>query len=266
MRTKDHPIGIIDSGSGGFSVWAAITKRLPHESTLYIGDHAHLPYSEKSTQYIRNRICAILRYVRANQVKLAVIACNTATVAGIDVYRKKFPEMPIIGVVPVIKSAVAETETKHFIVLSTVYTANSTYQKNLIDTYAKGYTVYNIGCPNLVRAIEEGIISGTGVRQELLQVLTPLLNRPVDIIALGCTHYPFVADEIRAIVGKKVRILDSGGAVARHVERVLTNNKNLASKNIDGRHEFRTTGDPKKVHNTMKILLGKSYPIAYAEI
>jgi len=107
------PIGIIDSGSGGLSIWKEITRLLPGESTVYIGDHANLPYSDKSTEFIRHRVFKLIQLLITLRVKLIVIACNTATVAGIDWYREQFPDIPIIGVVPVIKTAAEVSKTKH---------------------------------------------------------------------------------------------------------------------------------------------------------
>ena len=250
------PIGIMDSGLGGLTIWRAISRLLPSESTIYVGDHQFLPYSRKSTPVIRGRVKLVLDYFRKRKVKLAVIACNTATVVGIDYYRRLFPGLPIVGVVPVVKTAASVTQKKRFAVLSTALTARSSYQKKLIGSFARDCTVYNVGCTNLVSLIEEGRISGKQIQRELTKILTPLLADGVDVVALGCTHYPFLQNEIRAIVGDKVKILDSGGAVARHVYRILDKNKALALAGR-GRHEFYTTGEAAAKTDVASRLLGR---------
>lgn len=252
---NDHPVGVIDSGSGGLSVWNEIRLLLPGESTVYVGDHKHLPYSIRTTEYIRNRVKRILDFLVAKKVKLIVIACNTATVAGIDVYRE-YTKVPVIGVVPVIKTAVAMTHTGHIAVFSTAYTAVSSYQKELIAKFASGVTVDNIGSADLVTYIEDGKSHSLNVKRKLHVYLSHVAHSKADVLALGCTHYPFIKDEIRKVVGDRITLLDSGGAVARHVRRVLTNNNALCGKPVR-KYEFYTTGDGPKVSAVAGQLLGE---------
>src|SRR3989344_838057 len=117
MSTK--PIGILDSGFGGLSIYQSIRELLPHESTIYVGDHAHIPYSTKTPSLIKRRVGKIIHFLLRKGAKLIVIACNPATVAGIDEYRKEFPGVPIVGVVPVVKTAAEVSGKKSFAVLST---------------------------------------------------------------------------------------------------------------------------------------------------
>jgi glutamate racemase len=249
-------LGIADSGSGGLSIWQSVVSLLPHESTLYIGDHANVPYSEKSTRFIRRRVVRLISYLVSRGAKLIVLACNTATVAGIDTYRKEFPHVPVVGVVPVIKTASEVSLKRSFAVLSTKYTAQSLYQKRLIRTYASDCRVYNLGCTDLVSLVESGVVTGLRVRQRLQEVLLPKIIRTIDTIALGCTHYPFLGSEIRAIVGEDVRILDSGGAVARHVRRILDTNK-IRTEAARPSYEFVTTGDALAVTRIARKLTGR---------
>ncbi len=259
-----QPIGIFDSGFGGLSIFQSIGKLLPDESVVYLGDHAHIPYSKKTATFIQNRVSKLIKFLIGKNVKLIVIACNTATVAGIDIYRKKFPGIPIIGVVPVIKSASHESGRKSFAVLSTEFTAKSAYQKSLIETYAKDYTVYNLGSHTLVDFVEEGILDGKGVEAAIKKSLTQKIVSRIDVLALGCTHYPFLKKSFRAIVGDDVRVLDSGSAVARQVQKVLEQ-KNLQSRG-KALHTFFTTGKSKDYSHIAKVLLGYSVEVQYAEI
>ena len=258
-------IGILDSGFGGLSVYQSITALLPHESTVYIGDHAFLPYGEKSVHVIQERILALIRFLIHKNVKLIVIACNTGTVAGIELYRTTFPYVPIVGVVPVIKTAAALSKRKRFAVLSTKFTATSAYQKHLIAEFANGYIVHNLGCPNLVSLVEHAVVSGPEVEKKLRRILTPEIIRNIDVIALGCTHYPFLTAAIRAIVGNTIAVLDSGGAVARQVRRILEHNHILATAR-SGRHTFYSTRKWSGASRIASKLLRKTVRVRYAAI
>lgn len=259
------PIGILDSGFGGLSVYQSITTLLPRESTIYIGDHAHIPYSEKTPEHIHARVSILMTHLLSKNVKLIVVACNTATVAGIDIYRKSFPGVPIIGVVPVIKTAAEISRKKSFIVLSTNFTAASAYQKNLIQSFASDCIVYNIGGHNLVDLVEQGIVEGPRIMESLHEILPPSLIKDIDVIALGCTHYPFLEKTIRAIVGDAIKILDSGGAVARQTQRILAHNSITAENQIPS-HEFYSTKNDPHLSEVASQLLKQPIEVHYANI
>lgn len=262
---NNFPIGIIDSGSGGLSVWKEITALLPNESTIYIGDHAYLPYSEKSTVFIRHRVAKLIQFLIKKQVKLIVIACNTATVAGIDWYRLQFPTVPIIGVVPVVKTAAEVTKTQNIAVLSTVYTTNSSYQQKLINTYASECHVESISSSRLVQLIESPRNNTEIIQKELRSVFHTLDTKVVDTLVLGCTHFPFISNLIQKIVGTTIQLLDSGGAVARHVKRIIENN-NIITNRLKASYVFYTTGDIRNVSTIYKKLLGHTVVVLTAPI
>lgn len=262
--SRNDPIGIFDSGIGGLTIWKEIKKQLPNESFLYIGDHAYQPYGDKSTGEIRRRMKRLIQFLIKQKVKLIVIACNTATVAGIDAYRNWFPAVPIIGVVPVVKMAVSLTKTKHIMVMSTPFTAESSYQKRLIKFFAEGCLVENIGIPKLSTYIEQGQTDGR-VSRLIGQFFSEEKMRGVDVIALGCTHYPFVRSEIEKIVGKDVAIIDSGGAVGRHTARILDANK-LRGGQEKPYTVFYTTGNAKNVTRVAKKLMGESIRFTYVRV
>lgn len=259
------PIGVFDSGWGGLSIWTSLVSALPGQSIIYIGDHRYLPYGNRTTAEIRDRAIKIIGFLKRKGAKLIVVACNTATVAGIDVYRAAYPDIPIIGVVPVVKTAAEKTRTKKFIVLSTDSTAKSVYQKHLADQFAKDCTVYMVGSSLLVPLIEAGEITGKNIQKELHAVLDAYLSRGVDIVVLGCTHFPFVEPAIRAIVGDAVTILDSGDAVARHTKRVLAvTGKSGASEHPV--YEFYTTGDAASCGAVARKLLGKRIRVRHVNL
>lgn len=258
-----RPIGILDSGVGGLSIWRALTALLPYESTHYIGDNSFIPYSKKSKGEIRERVCKLIAFLNRLESKLIVVACNTATVMGIDFYRITFPNIPIIGIVPVIKTASHLTVHKHIGIFSTYRTAHSAYQKRLICEFAHDCLVENIGNHTLAPLIENGYIHGNSVKSIIKKSLGPMVQKGVDVIVLGCSHYPFIEEEIRAVVGKNVTILDSSDAVARHVQRILVKN-NLLSAGKSVSYSFITTGDASQVSRVASQLLGR--PIIFHHV
>lgn len=251
------PIGIFDSGLGGLTIWQEIVKILPYESTLYLADHANFPYGEREEKDIRKLTTRALYWLVAKKVKLVVIACNSATVSGLDYYRQQFPEIPIIGVVPVIKTAVALTKTKTIAVLSTPLTAQSKYQQWLIKSFALGTKVYSLVSKDLVGFVEKGEIKGDKVEKLLRQDIYTHQNKEIDVLVLGCTHYPFLKQTLQRVIGKDMSIIDSGGAVARQVDRILTKLQ-MREGQGDPCHSFFTTKDKEKVTKISRLLLNKN--------
>ena len=262
---NQSPIGIIDSGLGGLTVWRSIRSLLPHESTIFIGDHKFVPYGKKSKAVIRKRVLKILSYLYVRGAKLIVIACNTATVAGIEWYRSEMPNIPIIGVVPVIKTAAEVSKSKKFVVISTPFTTRSKYQKDLIKKFAPHARVFALSTPKLVELVEDGNITGPKANKILKSILDPFVKKGIDVVVLGSTHFAFLKESIRAIVGDGAAVLDSGGAVARQVKRVLETRGELAGVS-DATTVFYTTGNPKIVSAASKRLMGSELVFSYANI
>lgn len=239
---KQQPIGIIDSGVGGLTIWQEIARQLSHESVIYVADSKNCPYGEKTPEQIYSFAKKLVEFLVAKDVKLIVVACNTITVTCLDRLRKDFPHLPMIGTVPVVKTAVDRSSSHKIGILSTRATANSVYQKNLIQKFASGVEVINIGTDKLVPLVEAGKIRGPEAHRVLAEVLIPFKDGAVDVLALGCTHFPFLRAEIQEILGKNVQILDSRGAIARQVERILERNEYLTIEG-EGSHVIYTTGE-----------------------
>lgn len=234
---NNYPIGILDSGIGGLTIWKAIVEELPHESTIYIADSRNCPYGSKTPQEIYPKAKRLVEFLLKKDVKLIVVACNTITVTSLAKLRAEFPKIPLVGIAPVIKTAAGQTKNGVIGILSTSQTAKSEYQKNLISQFAKGKTVVNVGTDKLVPLIEEGRdVSGV-----LKKILSPFKKADIDTLALGCSHYPLIKEQIQQILGLEVSILDSSAAIARQVRRVLTQNNALASSQT-ATHMFFTTG------------------------
>ena len=239
---NNHPIGILDSGVGGLTVLQAIARELPQESFIYIGDSINTPYGEKSEEEVYSLAEKLINFLIKKRVKLIVIACNTITVSCLDRLRIDYPEIPLIGTVPVIKTAARVTHNKRIGILSTTHTAQSYYQRHLIEEFADDCVVFNQGTDKLVPLIEQGKIGGDEMQENLRHVLAPFKAEHIDTLALGCTHFPFVRSQMQQILGSGVQLLDSGEAIARQVKRVLEHNNKLATKG-EGDIALFTTGN-----------------------
>jgi len=253
---KNQPIGILDSGVGGLSIWREIIKKLPHESTIYLADSANCPYGEKTAEEIYKLSKRMVKFFLEKKVKLIILACNTITVTCLDKLRQDFPKIPIIGIVPVIKTASELTKNGRIGVLSTRRTANSRYQKELIKKFAKGLKVLNLGTDKLVPLIERG--ESFGIIKMLGRELKAFQDFKVDVLVLGCSHFPFLKRKIRRIMGEKIKILDSAGAVARQVKRILIHNSTVSFSKKPF-FLFYTTGNHERFREISAKLVGKKY-------
>jgi glutamate racemase len=210
-------IGVFDSGVGGLSVLDALKRRLPQASFVYIGDVAHAPYGERDPAEVVERCQRLVAWLADRDAHTIVVACNTATVLGIDAMRQRWPALRFVGVEPGVKPAVAATRTRRIAVMTTPATAASARLHFLIEAFAPGIHVHIEACPGLAATIERGVHDGP----ELSAVLAPLCARiraaQVDTVVLGCTHYPFVADAIRALLGDAINLIDTAYAVAERV-------------------------------------------------
>ena len=210
-------IGVFDSGVGGLSVLDALKRRLPQASFVYIGDVAHAPYGERDPAEVVERCKSLVAWLADRGAHTIVVACNTATVLGIDTLRQHWPALRFVGVEPGVKPAVAATRTRRIAVMTTPATAASARLRYLIEAFAPGIHVHVEACPGLAAIIERGVHEGP----ELTAVLAPLCARvrtaQVDTVVLGCTHYPFVASAIRALLGDAVHLIDTASAVAERV-------------------------------------------------
>lgn len=237
---NNQPIGVFDSGIGGLSVLLEIKKILPNESFIFVADQAYVPYGKKTKVELLDRVTKIINFFETQNVKAVVAACNTATVYTIEEMREKF-SLPIIGTVPVVKTLSLISKTRTAAVFSTPATAKSEYLTELITKFAPDMKIVKVGGSNLEELVEDGAVDSEQVTDVLQSVLPPLVEQGVDAIALGCTHYPFLRSEIQEIVGDGVQIVDSGGAVARRLAQVLTNNGILADQHSTDK--YYTTGD-----------------------
>lgn len=247
-----HTIGIFDSGVGGLSVLHHIRDILPDAHLIYVADSAHVPYGDKSPAYIEQRSLTLTRFLVEQGADAIVIACNTATAAAAATLRSQF-SLPIVGMEPAVKPAVAATQSGVVGVLATVGTLESARFAALLDKYAGDVKIVTQGCPGLVEQVECGDLMGANTRALIELYTAPLLAKGADTLILGCTHYPFLAPLIRAIVGENIVLVDTGAAVARQLQRRIENELPGRAA-AGGEARFFTSGDSSVASGILSLL------------
>ena len=265
------PIGIFDSGFGGLTVTKQILDLLSNEDVVYFGDTAHLPYGTKSKKAITNFSRNIIKFLIKHNVKMIVIACNTASAYSLNALKKEFG-IPVVGVIqPGARRSVLITRNNRIGVIGTEATVNSkTYEKaiNRIDRRAK---VFSQACPLLVPLVEEGWMSHTITRQVAELYLGSLIRERIDTLILGCTHYPLIKPLLGDIMGKGVTLIDSSIEVARSVKDVLQAeglfNSPKDMKKEKRKVEFFVSDNPRKFSKLGKMFLANEIKnVKYADM
>ncbi len=245
LVNKNNPIGIFDSGFGGLTVMAAVSKLLPDENIIYFGDTAHVPYGTKSKKTVTEFSEKISRFLLKNNVKMIVIACNTASAFSLN-YLRNFVNVPIIGVIKAGSVLAAKiTENKKVGVIGTEGTIKSKAYEKEIKKYDKNIKSFSKSCPLFVPLVEEGWNDGKITREIIKIYLKDLLDKNIDTIILGCTHYPLLKESIKKVIGKNINIVDSASAVAAQVKYILTKN-NILKKSGKGKYKFFVSDSPEK--------------------
>jgi glutamate racemase len=249
-----RPIGIFDSGVGGLSVWREIAKQLPHEDTIYFGDQIHIPYGPRSMEQIRSFSEAITRFLLNRGCKMIVVACNAASAASLTHLRVTFPDIPFVGMEPAVKPAAETTRTKVVGVLATPATFQGALFASVVERFASDVKLIKEVCPGLVQQIEAGELNTPKTREMLIGFLKPILEADADTIVLACTHYPFVIDAIRSLA-PNINVIDPAPAIARQIDRVLTDRGLCAHPERAGQHQFFSTETTEKFRAILKVLV-----------
>lgn len=257
LPLSSQPIGVMDSGVGGISVLKHIHALLPHENLLYVADSKYAPYGNKTPAEITARCFAIADFLIAKDVKTLVVACNTATAAAIDAMRRKYT-LPIIGMEPAVKPAAAATKNGVIGVLATVGTLKSAQFAALLESYGRNVKVVTQACVGLVECVERGELDTPETKALIRQYCAPLLADGADTLVLGCTHYPFVKDAIREIVGDKISLIDTGAAVAKQLKRQLEEKSLLSASNQPAKVQFWTNSEADNAEQVIEVLWGES--------
>lgn len=224
--TNNNPIGVFDSGIGGTSIWKAIHNLLPYEQTIYLADSINAPYGQKSKQEIIALSRKNVDFLLAQNCKLIVIACNTATTNAIIELRKEYT-VPFIGIEPAIKPAAQNSKTQTIGILATKGTLNSELFNKTAEMFSQTKIVEQIGY-GLVQLIENGDLYSKEMTVLLTSYLQPMIAADIDYLVLGCSHYPYLIPQIKKILPKHIQIIDSGEAVARQTKKVLNDSIGLS--------------------------------------
>lgn len=260
----DRAIGVFDSGIGGLSVLQSLRAELPLENFIYIADSGHAPYGERDVAHVLARSRALVQYLVGQNVKALVMACNTATAAAIGVLRSEYPDLPVIGVEPALKPAVACSQTRRIGVMATRSLLASAKFRDLMASQAAHTSFAVQPCDGLADAIEHSAESGDTTKTIALCArytgamgLFGTEKGEIDTLVLGCTHYPFAREHLRALLGPHVQFMETGEAVARQTRRLLPSTLR-APDQPPGQVSLFTTGQPAALQAAAQRWLGLS--------
>ena len=235
---RSSPVGFFDSGLGGISVLRGVRALLPGEDCLYFGDSLHAPYGVRSVEQVRELSLAAVETLLSRGAKAIVIACNTATSAAAAILRERYPELIIIGTEPALKPAVLAHPGGRVLVMATAMTLHEQKFADLREQFRTQAQIVPVPCTGLMEFVERGILSGEDLERFLLEILEPFTKVPVDAVVLGCTHYPFLTDAIRRIIGAAPEIFDSADGVSRQLCHRLQEQGLLNPRSDGGRVTF----------------------------
>lgn len=255
---NDNPIGLFDSGVGGTSIWKEIHQLLPNENTIYLADSKHAPYGVKSKEEIIELSFKNTELLLEKNCKLIVVACNTATTNAIKELRTRY-DVPFIGIEPAIKPAANHSKTNIIGILATKGTLNSDLFHEKVQSYTNVKIIEQIG-DGLVQLIENGNIETPEMKTLLERYLNPMIEQNIDYLVLGCSHYPYLIPEIQKILPQKIKIIDSGEAVAKQTKSILEQKK-LMKESKENYQIFYTNSNP----TVLKNILGFEKDISYLD-
>jgi glutamate racemase len=236
-----RPIGMFDSGVGGLSVLRHLQALAPGERYIYLADTRYFPYGPRSADEVRKRAFIATSELLKRDAKLIVVACNTASAAAISDLREAFP-VPFVGMVPGLKPAATSSPNRHVAILATPGTLDGTLYQRVVAEFGGGTRIANVPGHGLAELVEEGAIGSARLRVALRRVLSAEVEQGADTVVLGCTHYHFLAGDIRALF-PGVTLVDTGEPVARRAVQVLREAGLEAPPGSEGGLEFIVTGD-----------------------
>lgn len=257
------PIGLFDSGVGGLTVLRAMRKAMPHENYLYLGDNARLPYGSKSPDTISRYALQAAKLLVRCEIKLLVIACNTAGAIALKSLSETYPNIPVLGVIePGAQAACANTKTGHIAVIGTESTIRGQAYINAIERINPAAKIISKACPLFVPLAEEGLISGPITEMIVKHYLNEIFKQPEapDCLVLGCTHFPLLQETIAKVIGKNVQIVDSAKATALAVKKIFRQGKcpenTSEKKDICRQTRYLTTDDVQPFVRLGELFMG----------
>lgn len=253
--TNNKPIGLFDSGIGGTSIWKEIHELMPNEDTIYLADSKNAPYGQKSKEEIIHLSSKNTEFLLNQNCKIIVVACNTATTNAIKELREKY-QVPFIGIEPAIKPAALHSKTQTIGILATQGTLNSELFHQTAQQFQDTKIIEQIG-HGLVPLIEKGKINSPQIKELLNNYLQPMIEANIDYLVLGCSHYPYLLPQIKKILPKHIKIIDSGEAVAKQTKNILSEKNSLNQENHQPKNIFYTNANP----TILEKILKHNYPV-----
>jgi glutamate racemase len=257
MTLSSQAIGLFDSGVGGLTVMQKLMQTLPHERLIYFGDTARVPYGNKSAETILRYSIENTIYLLEKNIKLLIVACNTASALALPKLRKLF-NIPILGVIdPGAQKAVAVSRNQRIAVLGTKGTIESKAYQTAIHKLAPHAEIFPVACPLFVPLVEEKWLDHPATSLIIQEYLHPLQDQNVDTILLGCTHYPLLQSLIQQAVGEHVTLVDSASTCAEQAADLLRQHQ-LLSPILQGHHQYYVSDDPEKFRSLGEYLFNHS--------
>ena len=250
-------IGLMDSGLGGLSVFKEVREQLPQENVIYFGDTAHAPYGEKTDNQIRDFVSTIIDFLIQKEVKLIIIACNTATAVALGAVQDKYP-VPIIGVIqPGAYEAVKQTKNNRIGIIGTEVTIRNQSYEKLIKKIDSSILTFSNSCTNqIIREMEEMALRNEDAIKNLLkECVKPIMNNGIDTIVLGCTHYPFLKKYIKEVIGLEIWLVNPAKATVKQAKKLLEEQK-LINARKNKTNSFFISGNPYLFAKIASKLLG----------
>lgn len=262
---KPGAIGVFDSGVGGLTVLKGIISLLPNEDTIYLGDTTRVPYGSKPRATVIQYALEDARFLLEQKVKALVIACNTICAQAMNELREEF-NLPIIGVIgPASRAAVQLTKKKAIGVIGTEGTINSGVYYQTIKQLDNEIEIYSQACPLFTPMVEEGLLEGEIPQKVADMYLSELAKKPIDVLILGCTHYPLLREPISKCMGPGITVLDPATVVASELKQRLSEN-NLLSDEAGGHRKFFFTSQPQKAEKIIQHLAIRVDTIGLADL
>ncbi|WP_053982953.1 glutamate racemase [Niameybacter massiliensis] len=259
----NRPIGIFDSGVGGLTVVKAVMERLKHESIVYFGDTARVPYGSKSKETVTKFSAQIIRFLETHDVKAIVIACNTVNANCIEELRAMFPHLPIEGVVePGVRMALKETRNNRIGIIGTEATIASGKYPYLLKQQNPNLEVFGKACPLFVPLVEEGWANHSITKEVVQEYLLPLAEKDIDTLILGCTHYPMLTQTIGEVLGDGITLINPATEAAFSLKRLLKS-RDMQTEHTEATYKFYVSDHTCRMQKMAQVFL--DYPVEYVE-
>ena len=262
----NRPIGFLDSGVGGLTVVRELMRQLPHEEVVYIGDSARAPYGPRPANQIRDYTWEMVRFLLTKNVKMIVLACNTATAVVWEEIKEAL-DIPVLGVIlPGASAAIKSTRSKRIGVIGTPMTVASDIYRKKIQSLSPEMAVESLACPKFVPLVESNELQSSVTKKVVYETLKPLAGK-VDTLVLGCTHYPLLRPIIQNVMGPEVQLIDSGAECVRDISVLLNYFEINRSRQLeDCNHQFYTTANAASFAAIAKTWLHQVVHVEHVEL